>query len=197
MPDINQNMFEDNADSSDGTAGKSNKTTLSKAFPRAIQHSSAPTTVFKHSELDSRPLEVELSREGYKKGYVTHVMSNVKTIPGADFANVDMDYGTSNSDLISLEKKPSSQSDAARTLSDNTIVDSGLGPTTQTLDIDSTDDPANGLDVIDAGSVAGAPFPGDGSASPADTSLSNSSMGIHGGTTAAESGIRGTSGGSV
>lgn len=198
MPEITQNIFEDNAESSDGTLGKSNKKTMERSFPRAIHHQDTVSTEFKVSNLDASPLPVILTRVGYKAGYVNHVMSNVKTIPGADFANVDMDYGTSDSDLVSPDKKPSDQSGAANRTEDNTIVPSGLGPTTQTLDITSTDDPANGLDVIDAGSVDGAPFTGDGSASPADTSLDNASMGIHGSKdTPAGSGVKGSSGGSV
>lgn len=174
---------------SDGSLGHSDKNNLSLAFPGAPQHGAAPlgqlnwVTAGPMHEADF----LELNDEGLKKGYANNVMNGYKT----DFINsahgnfpegVDLDYGSGTEDE---SKKPPLLSEVYKEEADggdNTIVESGLGPTSSTLDIASTTNPGEGIPVTDSGNTDGGAFAGPfGSESPSVTSADIAAGGLYGG----------------
>ena len=112
---------------------------------------------------------------GYKSDFLISAYGN--------FAEgVDMDYGTATEDA---SKKPPLLSDVYKEEDaggDNTIVPSGLGPTSSTLDITSTTNPGDGIPVTDSGNTDGGAFAGPfGSESPSVTSANIAAGGLYGG----------------
>ena len=166
---------------SDGTFGHSNKKSLSRSFPSAIHHSDGPTT-----RIDGQ--SVDLDEASYKKAYAENVMSGIKNLPGG---KVDMDYGTQTDDLA--KQPPKEIFDNDFTHPSNTIAKGGLGPTSTTLDIDNVKEPGTNRPLVEAGSVDGAAFVSPSETEPFASSKKISSGGVHGGATADESGIPGSS----
>lgn len=178
MPANTQGMFDDLSapEGADGSIGYSNKSSLKRGFPSAIHHDNNPTTELRETQ-SSTPVQVNLDREAYKKAYEEHVLSGVRNIPGADFNNVDMDYGTSPGTSQDLQPP-----NGIHLLDgdDNTIAPGGLGPNVATLDIESFD-PGAGVPMVEAGSPTGAPFVPPQSTVPFQSSVKISSGDLYGG----------------
>ena len=188
-------MFEDDlpAEIADGTIGRSNKSSLSNAFPQAIHHNASPIS-FKDTET-SPANTVDPTRTGYREGYVNNVMSGVKQIAESDFNDVDLDYGTSGGLPPGHEGIPPSQEVSTAALGDNTIasdagINPGYGPNVATLD------PADlgSAPMVDGSYESTPPFEGNGKATPLAKSASISSRGIFGGSTLSGAGTKGKSG---
>lgn len=188
----NQNVIADeNSSTADGDVGHSNKKTLKRAFPKALQHQDAPTTNFKLSDVDAGE-SAELTAPGYKESYVNFIMSGIKKIPGSDFSQVDLDYGTNAA--TPKDKQPPKEVFEPKLPAghDNTIAEGGMGPNSATLDLDNTENPGTGRPMVNAGSVSGAPFLTPAETKPFQSSVKTSAGGAHGGTGASR-GVEGDS----
>ena len=176
-----------------GSLGHADKSSLSEAFPGALQHGGDSTKqldwVSKMNPETGELDPLELIDDNLKVGYVNNVMDG-RFSDNADFPlGVDLDYGSSE-DTPSSKKPPAIGTDV---LEDNTIVDSGLGPTSSTLDINSPTRPGEDIPVTDSGNEDGGAFVGDGSQSPDVTSENIADGGIHGGSGDAERPVPGIS----
>ena len=188
MPTVQQNMFDDRTaeEGAKGGFGDASKKTLAKAFPQSAHHGDTKTGTYQTDVEMNVPMEV--TREGLKNFYETEVMSGIKSYPGSDFSNVDLDYGTNEGTQLSYQPP-----DGAPTWMylDNTISLTMLGPTVTTLDI--TQKPtmeAPGNPTTEPSSQV--PNGAGSSKNSQDTSAKISAGGIHGGTPS-ESGILGES----
>lgn len=175
---------------SDGFKGKSNKKSLSRAFPSALHHQDSPVTKF-YIEAGKNPIDVQLSSPFYKRAYADYVMSTIIEIPGADFSAVDLDYGTNTSTSLA-NRPPALIFKEAFSHPSNTIAPGGKGPNVATLDIEDSKTPGVDRPLLDGSTDATPPFSSPNEDMPYNSSKKIAAGSVHGGDTT-DRGVLGSS----
>ena len=118
-------------------------------------------------------------------------MSEVLDIPGADFSNFDLDYGT-NATTPVAKKPPLKIFSEDYSHPSNTIAPGGKGPNVATLNIEDSKTPGVDRPLLDGSTDAVPPFTLPNEDRPFESSEKISQGSVHGGVTT-DHGVLGSS----